>query len=45
MNVTGGGFHPNREVDEVCWLPIDAAKEALSYDRDRQVLDALAARS
>jgi 8-oxo-dGTP diphosphatase len=45
MDVTGGGFHPNREVDEVRWLPIDAARDALSYDRDRHVLDALAARS
>jgi 8-oxo-dGTP pyrophosphatase MutT (NUDIX family) len=44
MDVTGGSFHPNREVDEVRWVPIDAARGALSYDRDREVLDALAAR-
>ena len=45
MGVTGGQFRPNREVDEVRWLPIEAAKEALSYARDREVLDAFAARS
>jgi 8-oxo-dGTP diphosphatase len=45
MDVTGGEFHPNKEVDEVRWLPLDAAKDALSYARDRDVLDAFAARS
>jgi len=45
MGMTGGQFRPNREVDEVRWLPIEAAKEALSYARDREVLDAFAARS
>jgi 8-oxo-dGTP diphosphatase len=45
MHITGGGFSPNREVDEVRWLPVEAAKEALSYPRDREVLDAFAARS
>jgi 8-oxo-dGTP pyrophosphatase MutT (NUDIX family) len=43
MDVTEGEFHPNKEVDEVKWLPVDAAKEALTYPRDRQVLDAFAA--
>jgi 8-oxo-dGTP diphosphatase len=45
MDVTGGEFHPNKEVDEVRWLPLEAAKDALSYARDRDVLDAFAARS
>jgi 8-oxo-dGTP diphosphatase len=45
MDVTGGEFHPNKEVDEVCWLSLAAAKDALSYARDRDVLDAFAARS
>ena len=45
MDVTGGKFRPNREVDEVRWLPVEAAKAALSYARDREVVDAFAARS
>ncbi|MBV8159770.1 MAG: NUDIX hydrolase [Acidimicrobiia bacterium] len=45
MDITGGGFRPNREVDEIQWLPVAAATRALSYDRDRQVLEAFAARS
>ena len=45
MDVLGGGFRPNREVDEVRWLPVDDAKAALTYARDRDVLDAFAARS
>ena len=45
MDVTGGEFHPNREVDEVRWLPVEDAKAALTYPRDRGVLDAFAARS
>ena len=34
----GGEFEPNDEVDEVCWLPLAEAVEALTYDRDREVL-------
>jgi len=45
MHVTGGGFAPNKEVDEVRWLPVEEAKDALSYSRDREVLDAFVARS
>jgi 8-oxo-dGTP diphosphatase len=45
MDVTGGGFEPNREVDEVRWLAVEAAVEALTYARDREVLEAFAARS
>jgi 8-oxo-dGTP diphosphatase len=45
MDVRGGEFEPNREVDEVRWLPVAAAAEALSYARDRDVLEAFAARS
>jgi len=45
MNITGGEFRPNREVDEVQWLGVEAAREALSYPRDRDVLDAFSARS
>ena len=45
MDITGGDFEPNREVDEVRWLSVDDAKGALSYPRDRNVLEAFAARS
>lgn len=45
MHIKDGDFLPNREVDEVRWLSVEAAKRALSYARDRDVLDAFAARS
>jgi 8-oxo-(d)GTP phosphatase len=32
-------FVPNDEVDEVAWLPVQKARERLSYDRDAAVLD------
>jgi 8-oxo-dGTP diphosphatase len=35
---TGGTFHPNEEVDELRWLPVDEASEILSYPQDRVVL-------
>jgi 8-oxo-dGTP diphosphatase len=38
MSVDGGDFEPNDEVDEVCWLPVAGAIEALTYDRDREVI-------
>ena len=39
--VTGvdGGAVPNDEVDEVAWLPPDAARAWVSYRQDRAVLD------
>jgi 8-oxo-dGTP diphosphatase len=37
------GFEPNDEVDEVRWEPLVDARRLLSYPRDRQVLDSLAA--
>lgn len=36
--VLSGEFTPNSEVDEIRWLPIDEAKELLSYEVDTQVL-------
>jgi 8-oxo-dGTP diphosphatase len=33
-----GSFTPNKEVDEVRWMPIEAAAEQLTYDFDRAVL-------
>jgi 8-oxo-dGTP pyrophosphatase MutT (NUDIX family) len=44
MTVGGGRFEANDEVDEAEWLGIRAARRRLSYDRDREVLDAFAAR-
>lgn len=37
--VTGGTFTPNGEVDEIRWLPYEQARELLSYEVDRAVLD------
>lgn len=34
----GGRFEPNTEVDELRWLPVDAAKELVSYALDRKIL-------
>jgi 8-oxo-dGTP pyrophosphatase MutT (NUDIX family) len=45
MEAADGSFHPNKEVDQVRWLPLGEAREALSYQRDREILDAFAARS
>jgi 8-oxo-dGTP pyrophosphatase MutT (NUDIX family) len=35
----GGSFAPHHEVDDLRWLPPGEAREQLSYDRDRVVLD------
>ncbi|MGN6681803.1 MAG: NUDIX domain-containing protein [Streptosporangiaceae bacterium] len=35
------GFAPNDEVDEVAWLPVAAARERLTYERDIALLDEL----
>jgi 8-oxo-dGTP pyrophosphatase MutT (NUDIX family) len=43
MTVVDGAFTPNREVDEVRWSSSAAARALLSYDRDRDVLDAFLA--
>lgn len=39
--ITGGGGKLDHEVDEVRWLEPKAAADRLSYDRDREQLDAL----
>ena len=36
-----GAFEPNDEVDEVRWMEVEEAAVALTYDRDREVLDGL----
>ncbi|MFI7103755.1 NUDIX hydrolase [Streptomyces sp. NPDC050161] len=38
---TGGNFIPNREVDRVVWLPPAAARNCLTQERDRGLVDAL----
>lgn len=39
----GGDLHPTDEVDEARWFTLAEARKMLSYDRDREVLDALTA--
>ena len=41
MEVEGGDFEPNDEVDEVRWVALPGAVEQLTYERDRDVLAAL----
>ncbi|MEU8506903.1 NUDIX hydrolase [Streptomyces brevispora] len=36
---TAGAFVPNREVDDVLWLPSEAARARLTHPRDRALLD------
>jgi 8-oxo-dGTP diphosphatase len=33
------GFTPDDEVDELRWLPPGEARDLLSYERDRELLD------
>jgi 8-oxo-dGTP pyrophosphatase MutT (NUDIX family) len=40
MTVEGGVFTPTDEVDELRWVTPARARWLLSYDRDREVLDA-----
>jgi 8-oxo-dGTP pyrophosphatase MutT (NUDIX family) len=42
MRPLDGDFSPHTEVDEVRWAPVEAAKALVTYDRDRDLLDALA---
>ncbi len=38
MQVEGGRFAPNDEVDELRWLTPDEAVDLLTYDRDRELV-------
>ncbi len=38
MEMVGGRFRPNREVDEVAWLTLGKADKRLQYTNDRMVL-------
>ncbi|MEH6376744.1 NUDIX hydrolase [Streptomyces sp. KLMMK] len=40
---TEGTFVPNSEVDRLLWLPPREARERLTEDRDRELVDALLA--
>jgi 8-oxo-dGTP pyrophosphatase MutT (NUDIX family) len=42
MTPARGRFQPNHEVDDVRWLPLHEAMQLLTYDRDRDVLAAVA---
>ncbi len=42
MTVASGEFTPNDEVDQLEWLVLVEARPRLSYDHDRDVLDAFA---
>lgn len=39
MRITGGAFVANDEVDELVWLPAADARDRLSYEHDRALLD------
>jgi 8-oxo-(d)GTP phosphatase len=41
MRPESGSFEPHDEIDEIRWVPVAEAPSALSYERDRDVLDAL----
>ena len=41
MTPLEGDFRPNREVDELRWVPVDEAAALLSYDHDRPLLGLL----
>jgi 8-oxo-dGTP diphosphatase len=42
MQALDGSFRPGPEVDEVTWLPLDAAAARLSPTHDRQILEVFA---
>ena len=39
MLASEGEFAPNDEVDSIAWVPFHLAKNALSYERDHDVLE------
>jgi 8-oxo-dGTP diphosphatase len=38
MRPLRGEFEPHEEIDEIRWVGLDGAAEALSYDHDRELL-------
>jgi 8-oxo-dGTP diphosphatase len=41
MTPEGGRFEPSKEVDDLRWLPLPDAAQAMTYSRDRQILEGL----
>jgi 8-oxo-dGTP pyrophosphatase MutT (NUDIX family) len=41
MTPVEGEARPQAEVDDVLWLPVDEARQAVTWERDLAVLDAL----
>jgi 8-oxo-dGTP diphosphatase len=41
MTIDAGEPAGDHEVDQACWVPLDAARDRLTYPHDRVVLDAL----
>lgn len=39
MQAVGGAFTPSREVDDLRWVALDEASEALTRDSDREILE------
>jgi 8-oxo-dGTP diphosphatase len=39
MRPLGGAFAPHAEIDDARWLPLEDARELLSYRRDRELLE------
>ncbi|MDT3441658.1 MULTISPECIES: NUDIX hydrolase [unclassified Pseudofrankia] len=39
LRATGGTFAPNEEVDQLRWLPPDAAMSLLAHDLDREIVE------
>jgi 8-oxo-dGTP diphosphatase len=42
MRPLDGAFCPHAEIDDARWLPLEAAHDELTYDRDREILQAFA---
>jgi 8-oxo-dGTP diphosphatase len=43
MEPLEGAFAPSSEVDDVQWVPLDHAGDALSYERDAELLESVRA--
>ena len=43
MSVVDGTFQANEEADELRWVSLDEARELVTYERDRDLLDLVAA--
>jgi 8-oxo-(d)GTP phosphatase len=39
MRADGGSFSPNKEADELRWLPLSQARALLTHERDQKILD------